>query len=56
MRQMRGGGGGFYSKGEGSERSDGNVRLTSLWVDGFSSAEILFSPPHEDQLCLLEKK
>lgn len=44
MRQMRGGGGGFYSKGEGSERSDGNVRLTSLWVDGFSSAEILFPP------------
>lgn len=35
----------FFSKGEGSERSDGNVRLTSLWVDGFASAEILFFPP-----------
>lgn len=34
----------FFSKGEESERSDGNVRLTSLWVDGFASAEILFFP------------
>lgn len=55
MRQMRGGGGGFYSKGEGSERSDGNVRLTSLWVDGFSSAEILF-PPHMKISCVYLKR
>lgn len=55
MRQMRGGGGGFYSKGEGSERRDGNVRLTSLWVDGFSSAEILF-PPHMKISCVYLKR
>ena len=52
----RGGGRGEADEGKEKEKgviegSDGNVRLTGFWMDGFASAEMLFSP--DENQCLL---